>query len=158
MSDNIVEEWLRSLNLIHYTQAFLDNGYDDLEICKQIGQPDLDAIGVQKPTHRKEILDAVRSLRELGGTSVYFTLEEVRDEEPVPPEDVDSDRIYTFSAGSRAKKKLDEYEEGKKALVTFPRVQLIGMIRDKLRAEEIDIGVQPYTNPVSCKSTRSRYR
>ncbi|XP_064628498.1 SAM and SH3 domain-containing protein 1-like isoform X2 [Lineus longissimus] len=148
MSDNIIEEWLRSLNLIHYTQAFLDNGYDDLEICKQIGQPDLDAIGVQKPSHRKEILDAVRSLRELGGTSVYFTLEEVKDDEPlVLPDDGDSDRIYTFSAGSRAKKKLDEYEEGKKALVTFPRVQLIGMIRDKLRAEEIDIGVLPYTNP-----------
>ena len=75
MGDNIVEAWLRSLNLVHYTQAFIDNGYDDLEICKQIGDPDLDAIGVNKDAHRKEILQAVQILREQGGTHVYFILE-----------------------------------------------------------------------------------
>ena len=72
----IVEEWLRSLNLTHYTQAFLDNGYDDLEICKQIGTPDLDAIGVVKENHREEILNAVEALKNQSSTHVYFILEE----------------------------------------------------------------------------------
>ncbi len=72
----IIGEWLRSLELIQYTQDFLDNGYDDLEICKQIGEADLDAIGVTKEEHRRGILDAVVRLRQQGGASVYFTLEE----------------------------------------------------------------------------------
>lgn len=77
--NNIVEDWLRSLNLVHYTQAFIDNGYDDLEVCKQIGEADLDAINVRKPSHREKLLHAVQVLREEGGTAVYFTLEETED-------------------------------------------------------------------------------
>ncbi|XP_076466239.1 uncharacterized protein LOC143297702 [Babylonia areolata] len=77
--NNIVEDWLRSLNLVHYTQAFIDNGYDDLEVCKQIGEADLDAINVRKPSHREKLLQAVQVLREEGGTAVYFTLEETED-------------------------------------------------------------------------------
>ncbi|XP_025097088.1 uncharacterized protein LOC112565676 isoform X4 [Pomacea canaliculata] len=73
---SIVEDWLRSLNLVQYTQAFIDNGYDDLEVCKQIGEDDLDAIGVRKDSHREALLQAVQALREEGGTAVYFTLEE----------------------------------------------------------------------------------
>ena len=64
MAGSIIAEWLRPLSLIHYTEAFLDNGYDDLEVCKQIGEPDLDAIGVVDPAHREEILKAVRVLHE----------------------------------------------------------------------------------------------
>ena len=70
-----MEEWLRSLGLVHYTQAFLDNGYDDLEVCKQIGCPDMDAIGVDDPGDRANVLAAVKLLLEEGGTRVYFTLE-----------------------------------------------------------------------------------
>ncbi|XP_076445831.1 uncharacterized protein LOC143283476 [Babylonia areolata] len=77
--NNIVEDWLRSLNLAEYTQAFIDNGYDDLEVCKQIGEEDLDAIKVDKQTHRDKLLRAVQVLREEGGTAVYFTLEETDD-------------------------------------------------------------------------------
>lgn len=77
--NNIVEDWLRSLNLVHYTQSFIDNGYDDLEVCKQIGEDDLDAIDVRKPSHREALLKAVQVLREEGGTAVYFTLEETDD-------------------------------------------------------------------------------
>ena len=73
---NIVVEWLRSLQLGQYADSFLDNGYDDLEICKQVGDPDLDAIGVFNPNHRQLLLQSVRSLREEGAASVYFTLEE----------------------------------------------------------------------------------
>jgi hypothetical protein len=76
---SIVEEWLRSLNLAEYTVAFLDNGYDDLEVCKQVGNPDLDAIGVTNTGHRDSLLDAVKTLREKGGTAVYFTLEDTND-------------------------------------------------------------------------------
>ena len=79
MDNNIVEEWLRNLNLVRYTQSFLDNGYDDLEICKQIGHPDLDAIGVHRLHHRLMILEAVKTLREQGGAVVYFTLENPED-------------------------------------------------------------------------------
>ena len=71
---NIVTEWLRSLDMMGYSQAFLDNGYDELEICKQIGPDDLDAIGVVELDHRSDILMAVDRLREEGGTAVYFTL------------------------------------------------------------------------------------
>lgn len=38
---NIVCEWLKALGLSQYASSFLDNGYDDLEICKQVGDPDL---------------------------------------------------------------------------------------------------------------------
>ncbi|GJQ82938.1 hypothetical protein Trydic_g5940 [Trypoxylus dichotomus] len=73
---NIVAEWLRSLHLGQYAESFIDNGYDDLEICKQVGDPDLDAIGVFNPQHRSRLLQSVRTLREEGAASVYFTLEE----------------------------------------------------------------------------------
>ena len=71
---NIVCEWLKALGLSQYAQSFLDNGYDDLEICKQVGDPDLDAIGVQNPTHRHKLLKSVRLLREKGAASVYFQI------------------------------------------------------------------------------------
>ncbi|XP_045447068.1 sterile alpha motif domain-containing protein 5-like [Melitaea cinxia] len=73
---NIVVEWLRSLHLGQYSESFIDNGYDDLEICKQVGEPDLDAIGVLNPAHRQRLLHSVRILREEGAAAVYFTLEE----------------------------------------------------------------------------------
>ncbi|XP_042896263.1 SAM and SH3 domain-containing protein 1 isoform X1 [Parasteatoda tepidariorum] len=77
MSDqNIVREWLKYLDLELYYESFVDNGYDDLEMCKQIGEPDLDAIGVRQSEHRQLIHEAVRTLLEQGGTSVYISLEE----------------------------------------------------------------------------------
>lgn len=76
MAGNIVAEWLRSLHLGQYADSFIDNGYDDLEICKQVGDPDLDAIGVFNPVHRNRLLQSVRTLREEGAASVYFSLEE----------------------------------------------------------------------------------
>lgn len=76
MSGNTtVEDWLRSLGLLTYTEAFIDNGYDDLDICKQIGDEDLDAIGVINSKDRKDILASVTLLRDKGVNAVYFTLE-----------------------------------------------------------------------------------
>ena len=63
---NIVVEWLNFLQLEHYSQEFIDNGYDDLETVKKIGPADLDALGVVSVHHRSFILDAVRVLREQG--------------------------------------------------------------------------------------------
>ncbi|KAK4881250.1 hypothetical protein RN001_004569 [Aquatica leii] len=65
-------EWLKSLNLCQYGESFIDNGYDDLEICKQVDNPDLDAIGVINPDHRNAILQSLRTLREKGAVSVYL--------------------------------------------------------------------------------------
>lgn len=73
-TSNIVCEWLRALGLSQYAESFLDNGYDDLEICKQVGDPDLDAIGVVNPQHRHKLLKSIRQLREKGAASVYFML------------------------------------------------------------------------------------
>ena len=78
MGGTIVEEWLRSIHMGQYSNSFIDNGYDDLEICKQISAPDLDAIGVVLPGHRNAILVAVSQLREEGAASVYFTVEEAQ--------------------------------------------------------------------------------
>lgn len=62
MSDMDVDEWLRTLGLSHYTQSFIDNGYDDLDVCRQIGEPDLDAIGVLDAEERRRVLNAVADL------------------------------------------------------------------------------------------------
>lgn len=85
MSWIVIETWLQSLGLHHYTQSFIDNGYDDLDVCRQIGEPDLDAIGVTTLDDRAALLTAVSELQQsatgavTGVTSsvtpVYFTLE-----------------------------------------------------------------------------------
>ncbi|KAH8312685.1 hypothetical protein KR044_012168 [Drosophila immigrans] len=71
---NIVCEWLRTIGLTQYGESFLDNGYDELEICKQIGEIDLDAIGVDNPSHRGKLLKSVRTLREKGAAIVYVLI------------------------------------------------------------------------------------
>lgn len=179
MEDNIIENWLRSLNLVHYSQAFVDNGYDDLEICKQIGDPDLDAIGVEKESHRKDILKAVQVLREKGGTHVYFILENPDYHEhngihtdtgfldralPPVPHDYSGDEEEGDRGGQEQEQgvpshpqplkapgsKWEEgYTEGRKAFVTYPKLQLTSIVRDKLHADSIDLLTEPYTSKVS---------
>ena len=83
MSNTSVDDWLRSLGLLNYVQAFIDNGYDDLDICKQIGDEDLDAIGVINAKERKDILASVQSLKSQGVNAVYFELE--AEAEPTVP-------------------------------------------------------------------------
>ena len=168
---SIIEEWLRSLNLVNYTLAFLDNGYDDLEICKQIGEADLDAIGVFKAPHRKEILKAVRNLRELGGTAVYFTLENPDENVAMELSDTDechtteqTENVFCQTMAGRGNYqnaddvattapeppavpfRRDEYELGKIALLSFPKLQLRMILRDKLVEDNINLAEPPYTN------------
>jgi len=86
MSWGAVETWLESLGLGGYSQSFIDNGYDELEVCRQIGSADLDALGVTAGIERARLLTAVNQLQqdtasasnETSSTScapVYFTLE-----------------------------------------------------------------------------------
>lgn len=173
MASNIVVEWLRSLHLGQYSESFIDNGYDDLEICKQIGDPDLDAIGVFNQTHRARLLQSVKTLREEGAASVYFTLEESNDclcdnvsskssrtssERPLSDKEAQraSPTASSSSGGQELTKFADEYEEGKAELVRIPRMQLRMLLQEKLRHDGIRLACQPYTTPVSrtnCCST-----
>lgn len=179
MASNIVAEWLRSLHLGQYADSFIDNGYDDLEICKQVGDPDLDAIGVFNPAHRSRLLQSVRTLREEGAASVYFSLEESvavheeclcdnlsarssrtssgrSDKEAAATAAIALSRLQTSpgassstESGQEVAKYLDEYEEGKAELVRIPRMQLKMLLREKIAQDGIRLTCQPYSTPVS---------
>lgn len=66
-----VEDWLRSLGLLHYAQSFYDNGYEDIETVKQIDIQDLNAIDIKSDRDREDILNGVKSLNR----NIYFELE-----------------------------------------------------------------------------------
>lgn len=158
MTDSVIESWLNSLDLGKYTQSFLDNGYDDLEICKQIGEPDLDAIGVESEDDRKKLLEAAKDLKETGATGVYHTLEkEEKSTDSVqtsnstavrptldnlfsdvpPPTPSAADSIQTQPCMSQA--------ENMGGLISYPKLQLTLVIRDKLIEDQIDLASPPYT-------------
>ncbi|KAM9779312.1 SAM and SH3 domain-containing protein 1a isoform 7-T9 [Syngnathus typhle] len=158
----IVYEWLKTLQLAQYVEAFVDNGYDDLEVCKQIGDPDLDAIGVYVGHHRHRIHDAVRRLKEEArdaASGLYFTLE------PMPP----SADVYTghmvdqYESKLRASKSWTEPARGvgymgahknltlgsssnRREVVIYPKLKLKIMIRDKLIRDGINLARTPYSN------------
>ncbi|XP_077408518.1 SAM and SH3 domain-containing protein 1a isoform X3 [Vanacampus margaritifer] len=156
----IVYEWLKTLQLAQYVEAFVDNGYDDLEVCKQIGDPDLDAIGVYVAHHRHRIHDAVRRLKEEArdaASGLYFTLE------PMPP----SADVYTghmvdqYESKMRASKSWNEPARGvaylgahrnltlgnsRREVVIYPKLKLKIMIRDKLIRDGINLARAPYSN------------
>ncbi|XP_039151142.1 sterile alpha motif domain-containing protein 5 isoform X6 [Drosophila simulans] len=125
---NIVCEWLRALGLAQYAESFLDNGYDDLEICKQVGDPDLDAIGVENPAHRHKLLKSIRSLREKGAASVYFMLNDP-------------------NSLSGSMEILCE---------TPPNNELELVLREQLETDGVRLTAHPYSTPVSCLSQCSK--
>ncbi|XP_037305746.2 SAM and SH3 domain-containing protein 1a isoform X3 [Pungitius pungitius] len=160
----IVFEWLKTLQLAQYVEAFVDNGYDDLEVCKQIGDPDLDAIGVCIPHHRQRIHDAVRRLKDEANetaSGLYFTLE------PMPP----AAEVYTchvvdhYESKLRGSKSWTEPTSertgrhggymgaqrnrtlgNRRELVIYPKLKLKIMIRDKLIRDGINLAKPPYSN------------
>lgn len=174
MEETIVEEWLRSLQLEQYSDSFIDNGYDDLEICKQIGAPDLDAIGVVNPGHRTSLLNAVLLLREEGAASVYFTVEEAqlasRDHSSLRNSSGSRGRSSRSSRGSGSTastpgdppvpvtlpvassntpaRYLDAYEAGRAELVRLPHTQLSGLLKERLVQDAVDLAAHPYTTQV----------
>uniref|UniRef100_A0AAQ4RZ44 Sterile alpha motif domain-containing protein 5 n=1 Tax=Gasterosteus aculeatus aculeatus TaxID=481459 RepID=A0AAQ4RZ44_GASAC len=166
----IVFEWLKTLQLAQYVEAFVDNGYDDLEVCKQIGDPDLDAIGVCVPHHRQRIHDAVRRLKDEASetaSGLYFTLE------PMPP----AAEVYTSHVADQYESKLRGSKSwteptgerigrhgghmgaqrnrtlgNRRELVIYPKLKLKIMIRDKLIRDGINLAKPPYSNKVRMHS------
>lgn len=166
--ENIVSEWLHSLGLGKYSSAFYDNGYDELELCKQIEQEDLNAIGVFNPLHRKILQDSVRTLRSEGATAVYFTLEEVNKQNKTkrmaaPPESSGKttnvqgirEEIYDVSPRSR-----HSHSRPAPIMASHPNLSaelhnhngyedLKRVVIQRLSTENVDITKSPYTLPVS---------
>ncbi|KAJ8009644.1 hypothetical protein DPEC_G00091060 [Dallia pectoralis] len=170
----IVFEWLKTLQLSQYVESFVDNGYDDLEVCKQIGDPDLDAIGVCAQHHRQRIHDAVQRLKDEDketAAGLYFTLE------PMPP----ASELYAgqpadqYESKLRASKSWTEPNTGRVArnggaylgaqrnltlghrreLASYPKLKLKIMIRDKLIRDGVDLARPPYSNKVRLSSEGS---
>ncbi|XP_034051253.1 SAM and SH3 domain-containing protein 1-like isoform X2 [Thalassophryne amazonica] len=148
---NLVLDWLSKLHLAHYAQSFMDNGYDDLEVCKQIGEPDLDAIGVCIEYHRQRLLTAVQRLKhqdERRASSYYFTLE------PLDPSCTHTSQLHrehefrkprtpirtTGSPGNHNSRFFDCTD-----FVTYPKLKLKVLIRDKLTKDGVNLGEAPYT-------------
>ena len=161
----IVKEWLRSLSIPQYAESFIDNGYDDLEICKQIDAPDLDAIGVLDTLHRNKLLQAVQILKVEGAASVYFTVEEAqaasqdtvsRCSDPGPSQE----KLKKNGTGSSASTPgdatnsflgnldIDAYEAGRAELVRIPQLHLRKLIQDNLTKDNVDLTIHPYTTKV----------
>ncbi|XP_056620374.1 SAM and SH3 domain-containing protein 1a isoform X3 [Triplophysa dalaica] len=161
---NIVYEWLKTLQLCQYVEAFVDNGYDDLEVCKQIGDPDLDAIGVFIPHHRQRIHDAVKRLKDDDketATGLYFTLEPMPAVSPMytsrMAEQCDSrmrgSRSWTEQSSDRAGRNVGYMGAPRnltlghrKELEVYPKLKLKIMIRDKLIRDGINLARPPYSN------------
>uniref|UniRef100_A0A3P9KPS3 Sterile alpha motif domain-containing protein 5 n=1 Tax=Oryzias latipes TaxID=8090 RepID=A0A3P9KPS3_ORYLA len=159
----IVYEWLKTLQLPQYVEAFVDNGYDDLEVCKQIGDPDLDAIGVYIPHHRQSIHEAVRRLKEDAketSSGLYFTLE------PMPPAaDIYAGQLVEYESKMRGSRSWTEPNSerfgrnggyvgaqrnltlgNRREQVIYPKLKLKIMIRDKLIKDGINLAKLPYSN------------
>ncbi|KAL6038536.1 hypothetical protein STEG23_000622 [Scotinomys teguina] len=163
MCTNIVYEWLKALQLPQYAESFVDNGYDDLEVCKQIGDPDLDAIGVLAPAHRRRILEAVRRLREqdAAAAGLYFTLEP----QPVPPapqvDAVTPGRRGEPCGGSAQSTRGDPRGQASaprsRELVSYPKLKLKIMIRDKLVRDGIHLSKPPYSRKCGRKKAATTY-
>ena len=77
--EKIVSVWLRFLNIEEYTEQFIDNGYDDLETVKLMGEEDLKAIGIDNQKDVEMILLSVKILREQGAAWVYLLLGDEED-------------------------------------------------------------------------------
>ena len=58
-----VETWLDELGLGVYTERFLDNGYNLQELCANLKEEDLAAIGVEGGSDRKRIFAQSEALR-----------------------------------------------------------------------------------------------
>ncbi|KAM9777504.1 LOW QUALITY PROTEIN: SAM and SH3 domain-containing protein 1-like [Neosynchiropus ocellatus] len=152
---NLVLEWLSRLHLAQYVESFLDNGYDDLEVCKQIGEPDLDAIGVQIQYHRHRLLGAVRQLRHeetRRAAGYYFTLE------PLDALQQQTGDAESSAHWRRRRRRVPDRHLGScpgnhsltfsdcNDFVTYPRLRLKLLIKDKLAKDGVDLGGAPYSH------------
>ncbi|XP_037943562.1 sterile alpha motif domain-containing protein 5-like [Teleopsis dalmanni] len=123
--NNIVCEWLRAIGLSQYAESFMENGYDELEICKQIGEIDLDAIGVDTAQHRSKLLKSVRTLREKGAAIVYVMIND-------PKALSNSNEILSSECDTPTTMK-----------------ELQAVMKRHLEADGIRLTAHPYSTPVS---------
>ena len=165
----LVLDWLSTLKLAQYVEDFVDNGYDDLEVCKQIGDPDLDAIGVRVENHRRRLLGAVARLRQEATRRTpgyYFTLEPLDGPPPPPPllHQPEKEREEWGTSRHQASCPGEEWgTSGHQAscpghhdlrlthcnhFVTYPKLKLKILIRDKLTKDGINLSKAPYTHKV----------
>ncbi|KAJ8353309.1 hypothetical protein SKAU_G00208760 [Synaphobranchus kaupii] len=154
----IVYEWLKTLQLCQYVESFVDNGYDDLEVCKQIGDPDLDAIGVFSPHHRQRIRAAVVRLKEEDKetTGVYFTLEAMPTSRMTEcrASRLKGSKSCTETKGGRVRRNQGNTPANKnvgnrKEPVIYPKLKLKIMIRDKLAKDGINLSQPPYSKKLT---------
>ncbi|XP_018559225.1 SAM and SH3 domain-containing protein 1 [Lates calcarifer] len=154
---NLVLEWLSQLHLAQYVESFIDNGYDDLEVCKQIGEPDLDAIGVRIQYHRHRLLTAVQRLKEEDerkAPGYYFTLEPLNastcrhtshsnreDDFRTLGSHTRTTGIHQASCPGNHNLRFTDCND----FVTYPKLKLKVLIRDKLAKDGINLGEAPYT-------------
>ncbi|XP_053139011.1 sterile alpha motif domain-containing protein 5 [Hemicordylus capensis] len=162
MCANIVYEWLKTLKLSQYAESFVDNGYDDLEVCKQIGDPDLDAIGVSLPQHRRRIHEAVQRLKEEDETTagLYFTLEPQQLQHGFPSPEIYTSHLVDQYEAKTWKEPPPKHPQppgnleiprklvtrSSKELITYPKLKMKIMIRDKLIRDGINLSKPPYSN------------
>uniref|UniRef100_A0A7R9CDD9 Shal K[+] channel interacting protein n=1 Tax=Timema cristinae TaxID=61476 RepID=A0A7R9CDD9_TIMCR len=78
-----VEDLLQRINLEEHISVFVLNGYEDLELFKDLEEEDLDYLGINNPEHRAKILTAVELLHDY--------------DSPGSPEDTDGDGPVTSS-------------------------------------------------------------
>ncbi|KAK2583248.1 hypothetical protein KPH14_009262 [Odynerus spinipes] len=60
-----VQELLQRMNLQEHISVFVLNGYEDLELFREIEPADLDYLSIHQPEHRAKILTAVQLLNDL---------------------------------------------------------------------------------------------
>lgn len=60
-----VEDLLMKIGLHDYISVFILNGYEDLELFKELEPSDLDYLGIVNTDHRAKLLTAVQLLHEL---------------------------------------------------------------------------------------------
>jgi len=96
----------------------------------------------------------VRTLREEGAASVYFTLEEsaaIQEEcKYTAAKECASSPGHSSGSSTQELQQVhyDEYEEGKAELVRIPKLQLKLLLKDKLLQDGIRLSSQPYTTQV----------
>lgn len=60
-----VHEWLDKAGLSQYAESFVDNGYDTPDLCAELQNDDLTAIGVTNKKHRSVLFSKARELLNL---------------------------------------------------------------------------------------------
>eukprot|EP01147_Barroeca_monosierra_P010758 gene10758-2845_t len=60
-----VQAWLNALGLDIYSDTFLQNGFDDLDVIADLTPGDLDCLGILRRGHRKKLLLAANRLKSL---------------------------------------------------------------------------------------------